>query len=97
MTDQLILHLKREYFDAIKRGDKPFEYRLRTPYWTKRLVGREYKTVMLLCGYPKLDDEDKVILCHWHGFEAQTIRHPHFGEKPVQVFAISVDDKISTL
>jgi hypothetical protein len=96
MTDQLVLHLKREYFDAIKRGDKLFEYRLRTPYWKTRLVGRNYKTVLLLCGYPKFDDEEKTILCRWQGYEPQIIRHPHFGEKPVHVFAIRVDDKIST-
>lgn len=96
MTDQLVLHLKRKYFEAIKRGDKLLEYRLRTPYWKKRLVGRTYKTIMLLCGYPKATEEDKIILCRWQGFEPQIIQHPHFGEKPVRVFAIYVDDKIST-
>jgi hypothetical protein len=51
---------------------------------------------LLLCGYPKFDDEEKTILCRWQGYEPQIIRHPHFGEKPVHVFAIRVDDKIST-
>jgi hypothetical protein len=48
----LHLSLKGEYFDAIRDGTKPKEYRLCTPYWTKRLVGREYSRIVLTKGYP---------------------------------------------
>ncbi|EDG5368335.1 ASCH domain-containing protein, partial [Salmonella enterica subsp. enterica serovar Typhimurium] len=42
-----ILHLpvKKIYFDQIKSGEKPDEYRLVTDYWIKRLEGREYDEV----------------------------------------------------
>jgi hypothetical protein len=93
---ELVLHLKRKYFDAIKSGAKTYEYRLRTPYWTKRLVNRQYKTIRLLCGYPKRGDKSKEIICKFRGYVPQIITHPHFGEKPVRVFAIRVDDKIPT-
>ncbi|EAQ5647929.1 ASCH domain-containing protein, partial [Salmonella enterica] len=50
-----ILHLpvKKIYFDQIKSGEKPDEYRLVTDYWIKRLEGREYDEVHVKCGYPK--------------------------------------------
>ena len=36
----LVLPLKAEYFHQIKDGTKLEEYRLCTPYWRKRLEGR---------------------------------------------------------
>ena len=38
----LHLNLKFEYFDAIREGRKPFEYRIDNEYWRKRLIGRKY-------------------------------------------------------
>ncbi|WP_346798093.1 hypothetical protein R5M92_04235 [Halomonas sp. Bachu 37] len=49
----LTLPLKAEYFDAIKAGNKPEEFRLTTPYWRKRLEGRVYDRIELTKGYPK--------------------------------------------
>lgn len=46
----LVLPLKREYFEQIKRGEKPEDFRLCTPYWAKRLEGREYGRVVLTLG-----------------------------------------------
>jgi hypothetical protein len=53
MTFQLTLHLKREYFERIERGEQEFEFRPKTPYWHKHLIDRKYKTIRLVCGYPK--------------------------------------------
>ena len=50
----LHLNLKGEYFDEIVAGTKPFEYRLKNNYWTKRLVGRRYKYVLFKRGYPEI-------------------------------------------
>ncbi len=36
------LNLKAAYFDQIAIGEKVFEYRLCTPFWTKRLVGKRF-------------------------------------------------------
>lgn len=38
----LVLPLKREYFEHIRDGLKLEEFWLCNPYWAKRLEGREY-------------------------------------------------------
>lgn len=50
----LTLPLKAAYFHQIREGRKLKEYRLCTPYWAKRLVGRSYTRVVLTLGYQKL-------------------------------------------
>jgi hypothetical protein len=86
----LTLPLKGEYFDAIKDGTKPEEFRLITPYWRKRLEGRTYDSIELTRGYPKRDDRARRLTLPWHGYRITTLTHPHFGADPVEVFAISV-------
>lgn len=89
MSD-LVLHLKREYFDQIASGEKAEEYRLITPYWSKRLEGRRYDFIVLLCGYPPRDDNKRRVVRSWKGCERKTITHKHFGKSPVEVFAIKL-------
>lgn len=93
MVKKRILHLplKAVYFHEIKSGAKTLEYRLRTQYWEKRLVGREYDEIHIKLGYPKSDDYERIIIRPWKGFLKQTIQHEHFGDKPVDVFAIIVN------
>lgn len=88
----LTLPLKSEYFDAIRDGTKGEEYRLVTPFWTKRLAGRVYDHICLTKGYPKLHDPARRIYRAWRGVEIKTITHPHFGAGPVEVYAIQVAD-----
>lgn len=90
MSD-LVLPLKREYFEQIKAGEKWFEYRLRNEYWCKRLHrGGPYDRIILTLGYPRKDDTERRIVRPWRGYTIKTIVHPHFGPEPVQVFAIDV-------
>lgn len=86
----LILPLKREYFEQIRDGLKHEEYRLANEYWTKRLAGKSYSRIVLTLGYPKADDEARRIVKPWRGYVERTIQHPHFGGEPVRVFAIDV-------
>lgn len=86
----LTIPLKSEYFDAIRDGSKPEEYRLCTPYWDKRLMGREYDCIVLTKGYPKASDASRRLERPWKGFVRKTITHPHFGAEPVEVYAIDV-------
>ena len=51
----LILHIHRAWFDAIAQGYKTYEYRDASPYWTKRLQGRQYESVLLHNGYRPSD------------------------------------------
>jgi uncharacterized heparinase superfamily protein len=90
MTD-LILPVKRIYFEQMRDGTKPFEFRLRTPYWRKRLEGRTYSRVIVTLGYPKADDHEHRLVRPWRGFELQTITHEHFGPETAEVFAIRVN------
>lgn len=92
MARTLTLPMKHVYFDQIAAGVKPFEYRLTTPYWTKRLVGQRYDRIVLTKGYPKHGGELGATRLElpWHGYQRQTITHEHFGPEPVEVFAIVV-------
>ncbi|WP_407059203.1 ASCH domain-containing protein (plasmid) [Ralstonia syzygii subsp. celebesensis] len=86
----LTIPLKGAYFDQIKAGTKPEEYRPCTPYWRKRLEGREYDRIVLTLGYPKASDAERRLVLPWRGYRVQMITHPHFGPDPVEVFAIDV-------
>lgn len=90
MSD-LVLPLKAEYFDAIKDGTKPEEFRLFNAYWRNRLEGRSFDRIILTKGYPKRDDTARRLVRPWRGFRVTTITHPHFGPYPVEVFAINVE------
>ena len=92
MTAALNLPLKREYFEAIRNGSKLEEYRLCTPFWRKRLEGREFDQVVLTLGYPARDNQARRLVRTWRVFTIKTITHPHFGPDPVQVFAIDVSE-----
>lgn len=89
----LTLPLKGEYFDAIKAGTKPEEYRAATPYWHKRLHEQTYDLIVLTRGYPKRDDAARRLVLPWKGCRLTTITHPHFGPDPVDVYAIDVSSK----
>ena len=86
----LYLSLKRQYFEQIKAGVKPLEFRLRNAHWIKRLEGRAYSGIVLTLGYPSVNDDSKRLYRQWQGYGIQTIQHPHFGKDPVEVFAIDV-------
>ncbi len=87
---KLTLAVKANYFQEIVEKTKRFEYRLASPYWTKRLVGREYRILQITLGYPKRDDSGRRYVVPYRGYELQTIVHPLFGKKPVDVFALHV-------
>lgn len=47
----LHLNLHRGFFAAIAARSKRIEYRERTPYWQKRLEGRQYDVIQFRNGY----------------------------------------------
>lgn len=87
----LVLAVKTEFFDQMRAGLKPFEYRLRTDYWRKRLVGREYDEVCVTKGYPAADDHERRLIVPWRGYVEQTLQHPFFGPEEKDVFAIRIE------
>lgn len=90
----LTLHLKSEYFDAIQAGTKTEEYRVKKPYWTKRLVDKEYDEVHILKGYPPKTAKNRRMIFPWRGFVEREICHPFFGDDPVKVYAIKLENPL---
>ena len=88
----VVLHLKREYWDAIRDGIKREEYRARGPYWGRRIRNKDFSEVILLCGYPKRGDDSLMIRRKWKGYRETNVTHALFGEDPVPVFAIDVSE-----
>jgi len=94
----LILHVKKEYFDQIKLGEKTEEYRQIKPYWIRLLSGLPgesiyYDFVMVLLGYPPKYEKEKRIVFRYDGYTIKTIKHKEFGDLPVQVYAIRLIPK----
>lgn len=81
--DVLFLILKKKYYEQILSGEKTEEFREVTPYWIKRL-SRNYDRIIFQEGY----SGKKRIEAVYKGYKRKTIRHDHFGRKPVEVFAI---------
>ncbi|HFW6822332.1 TPA: ASCH domain-containing protein, partial [Escherichia coli] len=55
------------------------------------IMFREYDRLIITKGYPKRDDSSRRIDVPYGGYEVKTITHPHFGDKPVKVYAIKVN------
>lgn len=91
----LHLHLKVEYFELIKRGVKPYEFRLKKPYWIKRLNGDpQYDEVWFYRAYETAVEGISLIKRKFEKPKTRTIQHDHFGPEPVEVFAIRTDIRI---
>ena len=89
----LILNLKKEYFEQIEAGIKKEEYRLCTPYWQKRIEGKNFNKVIIKLGYPKKSEIDKILTFPWNGYEKKKIIHKHFGSSEVEVYSIRLIKK----
>lgn len=47
----LVLRIRKRYFDAIVSGEKTTEFRRASPFWKKRIVGKELlDTAVFVCG-----------------------------------------------
>ena len=86
----LILPVKTEYFEQMRDGLKLEEYRLATPFWTKRLLGRAFSSVIITKGYPRRDDTSRRLRFPWRGCVCKVINHPHFGPDDVSVYAVKI-------
>lgn len=87
----LRLPVKALYFYQIRDLEKPEEFRLANDYWRKRLENKTFDEVHITLGYPKAGDQDRTVIRPWRGFRRKWIKHEHFGEEAVDVFAIIVN------
>lgn len=96
---KLHLHVKSEYFEQIKRGEKREEYRLHCKYWIKRLVEmpsgapRKFSAVVIYNAY-KPGEENRIEF-PWRGTTLKGIKHHHFGCDEVTVFAIKLESEVT--
>lgn len=86
----LTLHVKRKYYEQIRCRLKREEYRLVTDHWSKRIGDRHFDYVQICLGYPKAGDKTRRIWFRWDGYTRKRIKHEHFGEEHVEVFAIKL-------
>lgn len=91
---KLHLHVKTEYFNQIKSGEKKFEYRLANDYWYDRLFMRFYDAIVIYNAY-KPGDNNRIERA-WVGWSLETITHKHFGPDPVEVYAIILTDEVES-
>jgi hypothetical protein len=77
-----ILHLTlyKKWFNEIASGVKKEEYRDVKPYWTKRIVGRDYDEIHFRNGYAK---DAPLIKVEYNGW-----RITHFNGKQVYGLAL---------
>ncbi len=54
MNEELYLPLKRKWYDMIRSGEKPEEYRAITPYWIRRLTDTHKLGKVLLANVPEV-------------------------------------------
>ena len=83
----LFIIIKKQYLDQIIAGTKKEEYRLVSPYWVKKLVGRDYDKIIFQAGYHKTCLRYEV---KYSGYEIKNIKHEFFGNEDVSVFAIKL-------
>lgn len=81
MTD-LVLNVKTRWFDLIVSGKKDREYRMIKPYWTKRLVGKQFDRVVIVNRYPpKPYNDTNSISFPYRGFEIAKIHLDDVSEE----------------
>lgn len=94
---KLHLHVREIYFREIKAGTKRTEFRAVTPYWMKFF---QFKRVGGKSSYKRFDGiviynayksgVHQQIHFKWSGLRLTRIQHPHFGPRPLTVFAIDL-------
>jgi len=67
----LMFHLKKEWFEKVKSGEKTHEYRIWNKYWINRIYKHlnlgtyvyipPNPNIVFTLGYPKKNDKEKII------------------------------------
>jgi len=93
----LFLHVKKEFFNEIKSGEKTEEYRICSNYWNTRFSDDKlpFTRIIIQLGYPGRSDTDlsRTLIFPFRGIEQKEILHPLFGDKSVWVHAIRLEQR----
>jgi hypothetical protein len=82
----LILILKKRFYNEIKAGTKKWDYRIATPEWKSRLEGKDgeekgFNGILCKMGYPKKGDPEKELRRPWKGFIKMELEDKRFKRK----------------
>lgn len=91
-TNNLFLIVKKQYFEEIKSGIKTKEYKLATDYFSKKLIGRNYRTVTFQNVYSA--NSEKLVL-EYKGVDLEYFQCEFFGQNKVLVFSIALGEIIN--
>ena len=98
MVRKLTVAVRRRWFDEIKAGTKTEEYRLITPYWTKRLgAPRSYDFVEITLGYPKKGDKSRRLVFWWRGTTIKRVASTEWDGIVHAVYAIDLSVPVVTV
>ena len=89
----LFLTIQRKYFEEILMGLKREEYRLFKPFFEKKLINIEYKTITFKNGYSK---HSPFIIAEYLGYDIIELQHEFFGKEKVKVFQIKIGKLLKT-
>lgn len=103
-NETLHFSLTKKWFDFIKSGEKKEEYRLLTPYWSKRLCDfnkkenvyeiHKFKYVEFTHGYPKKDDKDKRVKFKIDDITIGLGKQEWGAKEGMNYFVIKIGEKI---
>ncbi len=91
-SNVLFLNLKSIYYNQIKEGSKTEEFREFKPYWSQRLLNRDYNAICIRDAY-RAGDENTMWF-KYNGYKVITKTHEIFGPEPALVYAIDVSDRM---
>ena len=94
----LLLSVTTGVFDEIHNGVKVQEYRPSNNLWKRRLIGKTFTHVAIICGQNRIGKVQRTMVFEWRGFEVKTVRQGRgngrqggeFGSDTVEVFAVNL-------
>lgn len=94
----LLLSVTTGVFDEIHIGAKVQEYRQYNNFWKRRLIGKNFTHVAVVCGQNRAGKVQRTMVFEWCGYEVKTVRQGRGngaqggegGCKAVEVFAVNL-------
>ena len=96
--DCLLLSVTTGVFDEIRVGVKTQEYRPHNSFWKRRVVGKHFTHVAIVCGQNKSGKALRTMVFEWSGYEVKTIQQARGivsqgsegGQDTAKVFAVNL-------
>lgn len=94
----LLLSVTTGVFDEIHLGAKVQEYRTYNNFWKRRLIGKSFTHVAIVCGQNRAGKVQRTMVFEWRGYEVKTVRQGRIngvqggegGCETVMVFAVNL-------